>query len=124
MSIRVVNLPAREDIESFRNGTVPLNHFMHDFSTPAEAGSYKDGVGSMNDLGYHEIISSNGLALEVDFDGDVVTIAFGTREEKDAYLMGIEDGDGFIEPMVIREDEDPELFTKMLALVNRSSPSP
>lgn len=102
---KIIVFPTSEDQAAFRAGKPPENHFEHGFETDAEASAYVDGLEAVGDLVEHEILEETELTLEVDIDGDVVSASFASVAEKQAYAMGLDDGDGFVAPQAIRETD-------------------
>ena len=116
---KVIVLPTGEDHADFKTGRRPNNHLERSFATDAEAKSYEDGIGAVNDLVEYAILKDKGFGLTVKIAGESIDIVFDSVAEKDAYKQGLEDGDGFNSPRVLLEGS--EEFSSAEALL---APSP
>jgi hypothetical protein len=109
-------LPAGEDQGRFANSLKPLNTFRKAFVTKAEETAYLKGLHSVSDLTGYSIERESATTLSVEFDGeDAVLLEFDSETEKQAYKDGMDDGDGFVSPEVIGDDDANrfELISKL-----------
>lgn len=118
---RVIVLPSQEDQLEFENGEKPNNHYDHTFETTKELDRYVEGMEALDDLVEYEIVHEKELKLTVKLDRERIKRSFKTVAEKDAFKLGLEDGDGWKRPQIIRED-DLE-FEEIVALID-VSPAP
>ncbi|NTF17364.1 hypothetical protein G6L37_02910 [Agrobacterium rubi] len=118
--LSVIVVPTGEEQAKIQRGFDPdvSNIFSRDFSSSSELESYIDGLESLGDLVEWEIVSETPKSVTVEIDGDEVQSTFENEIDKKAYLSGLEDGDGWMSPLVVREDEDPDLFQRLSGLIN------
>lgn len=120
----IIVVPTGEEQAKIRAGRDPdvANIFTREFATEAEVGSYVKGLDGLPDLMEYEIIKNKGLSVTIEFDGESSTLEFASTAEKEAYLSGLEDADGFNGPIHFREED--EEFDALKALIDSAHPRP
>lgn len=105
-------LPAQEDQANFCEGREPENILFREFENEKVYAAYLNGVDAIEDE-EDEIIELNVIGSKVvyqresglDDDADVEEVFFGTPAEAEAFRLGIDDAEGFRNPIVYGEDE-------------------
>lgn len=111
-------IPAGEDQVAFEEGKKPAIVFKHEFATEIEREEYINGLEAVYDLAEYSIEDETPTTLTVIFDdADTEEFEFEAEAEKEAFKLGMDDGEGFREPLVISPDEDREDFSRLSELL-------
>lgn len=116
--MRVYVLPTREDQMEAESGRPPANWMTREWATEKEAQAYRDGLHQLPDLAQFKILSEDGRAIIYEVDGDRREASFATANEKEAFLAGLSDADGFVSPEAYGEN------TEVHALISRIENAP
>ncbi|MBS4049335.1 MAG: hypothetical protein KG075_23520 [Alphaproteobacteria bacterium] len=122
--IDVIVLPTQEDQMRASNGRAPENSLMFEFATLKEVEAFNDGIGAVNDAVEYEILKETKKKLILEIAGDEIDIPFNTEAEKNAFMKGLETGDGWNSPGVYWADNDAEEFARIMALVSKAEETP
>jgi hypothetical protein len=109
MSIKIFVLAEQIDQSTFRNGERPESYVEHEFQTEKELGLYRSAVTAAAGLCDHRIMEIGDASVKINRswakvggNGTSMTFNFKTEGEKQAIFDGLKDGDGCVEPEIIR----------------------
>jgi hypothetical protein len=117
----VIVIPTAEEQAKIANGQEPdvSNIFSREFSTDEELQSYIEGLEGLPDCMEYEVVKDMGLTVVVSFDGDETSLTFTGEAEKKAYFSGLEDADGWMQPMKLEESD--EGYEEMKSLMSSNA---
>jgi hypothetical protein len=112
MSIKIFVLGEQFDQSAFRNGGKPENYVEREFQTEKELKLYRSAMTAAAGLCDHRIMEIGDASVKINRwwaklggNGTTKTFNFKTDGEKQAIFHGLEDGDGCLEPEIIRQNE-------------------
>lgn len=119
-------LPAVEDQQRFLAGIRPLNTFKREYPTHDLVEQYCLGLESLSDIAEYTILDETATTLTIEFDGQPSTFAhtFDSEAEKNAYLDGLRDGDGFYSARAVVSTYEPGEFARIDAMFEGDPPKP
>ncbi len=131
MSIKIFVLQEQTDQGAFRSGEIPENYIAREFSTDKELALYTAALRAASGLCDHRINEMTDAKVVINRSwskwggkGKNWTFEFQTEPEKQAVLSGLEDGDGCVEPLVLRRNDGYEVDYETLAFMIEHSRAP
>lgn len=103
--VKIIVLPTEEGQSTFNEGRIPEDVFLCEFATNDEAHAYVAGIESMEGLVEYDILDEDNQSLRVLIADNAIDLAFASVAEKEAFKLGLEDGDGYSCPGIYREGE-------------------
>ncbi len=102
---KVIVLPTKEGQSTYNEGRIPDDVYLREFATEDEADAYVVGIESVEGLVEYDISEEGNRSLRLVIADDATDLAFTTVAEKEAFKLGLEDGDGYDCPEIFREGE-------------------
>jgi hypothetical protein len=130
MTIKIYVLQEQSDQSAFYNEEKPENHVQREFATEKEMRLYSSALSAAAGLCEHTVtnIGESDLTInrwwsKIGGAGKSKTFKFANDGEKQAILDGLTDGDGCVEPQVIREDQGTDYGTLAFMIEHDRAPT-
>jgi hypothetical protein len=130
MTIKIFVLQEQSDQSAFYNEEKPEKHVQREFATEKEMALYRTALNAAAGLCDHTItnigesdVTINRWWSKVGGSGKNKTFKFSNDGEKQAILDGLTDGDGCVEPQVIRDDQGTDYGTLAFIIEHGRAPT-